>query len=707
MERKTLEDFGEKIGGARKDLWSARGLNISDLTGMNDAERKKYVKKDNVWKRPDYQKMMNGGMSPRVAYFIKTVRDSLPTGPYIRHFDTPEQIAAAQDRFVNFVGSVRDAAMSLKDEKDIAGFYNRNIAQYVIKKPGAYYVDIVPEMRGLIDNKVLGIHKMESLPRLDRAIKLKQFGYSEDQKILDGYHLFQYGGEDVKFASDHDRQQLVVEVPGGRYYAYPTGEKADPANWRDGTWFAIKNGGVAEYNMPDQESLKQAILEKEKASLATAKSTTGRRGRFAPPQLAHVRFAGADFRGGRDMTGQDYLDTFRFRGGEFGNWMSDNDRQTSMNMGFEALAAMAKALNIAVEDISLCGRLAIAFGARGQGAAAAHYEPMREVINLTKMHGAGSLAHEWGHAMDDILNKQIGAGSLDDPRRPGLTEIQQRLHGHMKYTRKEQSCDEQKAAIMAQIDRYLKSARRNMRSWFPLDDRLTPEHVKTLDRLIAAVLDDTSIQTRSAGSEPPKSVEELSAFRKAVTSRVIPKEARTDICLAVGMANSARASLETLTPRMVPAKSQYLKDSEKFDDEYSKTEHGYWQSEIEMFARAFACFVHDRLTEAGIRCDYAVGHAESGPVPHGEERKTLNADFDDLIADFKSRGLLHDYVEPSLAVEKAGPASARREAPGAGEAYLSEDASGQFSLDAMISSAVSRTAARAGRGEDRGRPPER
>ena len=38
------EDFGEKIGGAKKDLWAARGLYVDDLLGMNEREAEKYVK---------------------------------------------------------------------------------------------------------------------------------------------------------------------------------------------------------------------------------------------------------------------------------------------------------------------------------------------------------------------------------------------------------------------------------------------------------------------------------------------------------------------------------------------------------------------------------------------------------------------------------------------------------------------------------------
>lgn len=53
-----IEDFGNKIGGARKDLWKLRGLIVDDLEEMNDAEKAKYIKKDNVWQKPDYQKCL-------------------------------------------------------------------------------------------------------------------------------------------------------------------------------------------------------------------------------------------------------------------------------------------------------------------------------------------------------------------------------------------------------------------------------------------------------------------------------------------------------------------------------------------------------------------------------------------------------------------------------------------------------------------------
>ena len=44
-----------KIGGAKKDLWKDHGLYTDDPDGMNEREAEKYVKKDNIRKKPDYQ----------------------------------------------------------------------------------------------------------------------------------------------------------------------------------------------------------------------------------------------------------------------------------------------------------------------------------------------------------------------------------------------------------------------------------------------------------------------------------------------------------------------------------------------------------------------------------------------------------------------------------------------------------------------------
>ena len=76
-------------------------------------------------------------------------------------------------------------------------------------------------------------------------------------------------------------------------------------------------------------------------------------------------------------------------------------------MSYEALKDLAKVLGIEETDISLGGKLALAFGARGGGSALAHFEPERNVINLTKERGAGTLGHEFGHALDFYIARSF------------------------------------------------------------------------------------------------------------------------------------------------------------------------------------------------------------------------------------------------------------------------------------------------------------
>ena len=118
-------------------------------------------------------------------------------------------------------------------------------------------------------------------------------------------------------------------------------------------------------------------------------------------------------RNGQDVTPQMFGDTFGFRGVEFGNWVEQGKRQQDLNEAFDALMDMAAILNVPPRALSLNGELGIAFGARGKGgknSAKAHYEPGFVAINLTKKEGAGSLGHEWWHALDNYFSRMRDKG---------------------------------------------------------------------------------------------------------------------------------------------------------------------------------------------------------------------------------------------------------------------------------------------------------
>lgn len=140
----------------------------------------------------------------------------------------------------------------------------------------------------------------------------------------------------------------------------------------------------------------------------TTRKQANRKRSFIPPQLTKIEREGTDYRKGKNINAQIWQRDFFFRGVQFGNWMSQRDRQFSMNYCYDALRDLAMILGIDDKDVAFGGKLALAFGARGMSNSSAHFEPERAVINLTKMHGAGCTAHEWYHALDFFMAKFYG-----------------------------------------------------------------------------------------------------------------------------------------------------------------------------------------------------------------------------------------------------------------------------------------------------------
>ena len=142
--------------------------------------------------------------------------------------------------------------------------------------------------------------------------------------------------------------------------------------------------------------------------------------------------SGEDYRHGRDIDAEELHNTFGFRGIEFGNYVSQKERQKFLNETYDALMDLSTLLGISPKAIGLGGELGFAIGARGLGAKSgqAHYEPTYNVINLTKKSGAGALAHEWWHALDFFMNRE------GNTRKASATSVEN-AEGFSNETRKE------------------------------------------------------------------------------------------------------------------------------------------------------------------------------------------------------------------------------------------------------------------------------
>lgn len=430
------EDFGEKIGGARKDIWATRGLLSSDLPELTDYEKKEYVNKNNIWRKPDYDAMLAEGRPREVIYFIKLVRDALPAKISIMTYSdlTPDEQYAA---YIDFIQEIKNLVSDIKsiDQIDSISDYLERTGK--INKMGYRRFSVADKYNSFISNKLLNVMNLYSsnINYYKNQIIRKQFLYSEKDKIISKFLVMRYDAAATKsnVLSSYNRSGKVAiwgtpcelldkDISRSRV-GYPLPEDiAQPIikDAVDGDYLCFDHGKLIGIQKELSKAY-EACLEhyKETHPEETEKETkkSSRKAAYIPPQLRSLDRHGPVWRpNNRDIDGQRMLEEFGFRGGEFGNWLSESDRKQSLNFCYDAFMDLRYALKMQPSDVSFTGTLAIAFGSRGRGgarSAVAHYEPARQVINLTKMKGAGSLAHEWIHAMDHAVANYCAGTSMD------------------------------------------------------------------------------------------------------------------------------------------------------------------------------------------------------------------------------------------------------------------------------------------------------
>ena len=628
---KIKDEFGKKIGGSKRDLWKNRNLCIEDLLDMNEREVETYVKKDNVWKKPDYEKMVKeDGVDREIVYYIKLVRDSLPTKP-----------ADSSEKYINYISKIKELLETISCVAEIQSFYPEKFKPEFIVQKSSYTVTAKPAYAGLLTAKTLKAVKTD-LVHIRRDMNKKEFCMTADQKVLNSVYIYQYN-DDCHITQMKGYNCLIYKSGYSSYYFYErNGEFAD-LDFKSGEWFVATKKGIV---------LKSSFLSKEEAEAWTLKVLSGLNGvskqakknakkKYVPDQLKTIRHTGSVFRK-KSVTGDDYLKAFTFHGGEFGNWLNDNDRQYSLDYGYDAFYDLALALDIPSEAISMGGVLSIAFGARGSGNAMAHYEPLRQVINLTKTKGAGSLAHEYGHAIDYIIGSKVNKNSkslLQTYMFGSIPEVK-KLVDTMLYS--EVNGDERKKHFEKEFQKYKEICFKWITS--ELSDDVSQEIKDEAESIADDMCREKGISFDMVdGFTCPV----LLDFLKSNSGTSKHKKTVIEACKAASYAASRMKCLENNTS--FKKNTRYYENSKKFANIYSKDSHGYWDSKEEMFARAFACYVEDKLAALDITDDYLCGHADTcvaydddmniiPAYPQGEERKRINKAFDELITALKEKG---------------------------------------------------------------------
>lgn len=663
------EDFGEKIGGARKDTWQKRGLLTSDLTAMNRRELQQHVKKENVWKRPDFVKAIAEGGDRATLYIQNELYKSINATPYIRRSvatdTTSTAFQEAMEKYVTEIREVQKLAEGVKSKEDLSKITKWLIEKGYLNDTGSAYsryswTEAYYNSPALYGSKIFETtRKLEKgFDSLAETALMEGFGVDKADKLPNGYTI-----KRINSFWDNAGTKYVI-VKGGKHGSY-----ASPyfTSYEEAFAYGKEKFGTAE---------------------TATTGTDGKKQRYVPPQLKDVHRNGADYRKGKNAVGDDFLRDFGIKGGEFGNWLSETDRTTSLNYGYDAFCDLADALGIELTDISLNGTLSIGFGSRGKGlsGAAAHYEPARKVINLTKMNGAGSLAHEFWHAVEDYASGDTHQHDMasDFSKMPERTRQAGRaLLNAINYKDKVVEIEEINENRAKALERNLRHLERHLNSEFKIfgesmtaEDRAkeakmyrykrvpTDAELKRFAELRAQAVKGVSGVYNKFFAGEQTIVDELNALLKDVKGRGMDKDTRRTLALYIEQASSySEQAVETQTKRV---KTQFHEDALAISKTYAK-DGGYWDSNCEMLARAFASYIH---TKTDGKNDYLSGHAlgatpvvdKNGNIsvayiyPHDTaEAEAIYKAFDDFFAAAKADGLFHEATrtKPTTTVQYA------------------------------------------------------
>lgn len=346
----VISDAGVKIGRARKDFYSRRVL-VEDVYDMTEAEKKKFISKLVLWPYSPSQ-AREDGVEHGVAEFIQSARVNMPDFSALKSgsiSSTKEEVSFIE--FCNLISSKLNSNLRTKEDLALA----------------------------LID-----LHENPSFMAYVKYIEYSGYYTTREHKKATTF---------CNYISDFKPSKK----PDGAFYIY-----------RFSDCLKVIENPQTEREINDNEyALRSNRYHWDKLCRVRKEKTKDEDGKPVRPDRPHLAgLKNSWLKNGVDITSQDMIDVFGFRGVEFGEWLPQDERQIVLNEAYAACRALAEVTGLPERMMSLDGTLAIAFGSRGKGRAMAHYEPDLKVFNLTRMNGAGSMAHEWAHALDYFLSQK-------------------------------------------------------------------------------------------------------------------------------------------------------------------------------------------------------------------------------------------------------------------------------------------------------------
>lgn len=636
--RQRERELGEHIADSAKDRSDERMLlTKGDLDKLSFSEAHRLVNKRNAMPVYSSDQFKARGASPGAAHLGLAMANLVGTSP---PEDSDESRRAYLDgiRLVRGImdraSTVADYDAAIRELKEISG-----LNSYGYGRP----IDIIHQGRALTSEEKADLKRKGQIwndyAGIDRPVgnyarevllpKLRAQNPDPDLRIGVRFVEGANGDRDVQFFtySEKEKTSLATSINalGKRFSDHVLhGGKL----WVDANASAQKaeSMGLAGWDHLEKtgEAKAKAREEARKQEAADEAAGEGREVKFRWRQ--RIEESPAVVRPKKAIAEADPVrlqKTFNFRNaGQPGASIPDKELNHHRRYAEMAFHDLADIVGVEPAMISMNGRLAVAFAARGKGKAAAHYEPApdKRVINITRFAGAGTLAHEWGHFFDNILAEQH-RGSSTASSVFGSAHWRNMPAGDLRDAFKAFE-DALNTPNPASIERMKKRAE---------------DLVADIDKLRAR---RREIGNQARGRPDMRLTEE---------ERLEVK----DIEAGIKAYSDSWSHVQKFLRNPV---SDLKWTSLAFD---GMKEGKYWSQPEEMWARSFEHFVQHKLESQGRRNSYLVDGTKDdyGPYPQPEEHDKIHGAIARVIAAAMKGG----HFEKAM--QAMGPISARRRGP--------------------------------------------
>ena len=384
-----IEDVGEKIGDARKDVWKEIIARIKNKKqGIEEALKKSSAGKlfSSLF---DEKELLESGVSNEVVTFISAVKGSLGTKP---------RSLSKLKMWINKVLHQYDMCeQALENWESV----KKKIDEWKYYSQPFYMYRAAMAVGGYESGRDVGNAELWQIAD----------GYSDGKSVAGQWCVRKAGAYDGIYKTYEEAAEALKKFAGENAAVDGKGKRKEVKlaiykRRTDGTMFIAPEGKPDVIIQDGFKTLYEASAYKKEHYAEMQERYRTLMDGIKPKFNENRERKGRDWRGGKNVSAEDFREAFDFRGVEFGNWMQQKDRRQALNECYDSLMDLAMVCGVSPKALSLGGKLAMAFGARGVGKFNAHYEPGKVVINLTKTKGAGSLAHEWFHAIDNYFNMQ-------------------------------------------------------------------------------------------------------------------------------------------------------------------------------------------------------------------------------------------------------------------------------------------------------------